>query len=229
MVEGTSLELSAALFPHYVPKQEQSSIHKQSRNLYFPPKTSWNSSSQGVLELSGLGLQDPPHFSSVSLDHWGLSGVQKLFCWEFKSFCFPQASSLEFVLGWMHLQDAEIPEFHLGMPWGEQGCSQGCGAGSFLSVQVLCHGQTSGRLSPAEKLLPQTLISQVHLCCVPPSLPAGRDKPEKAKCGPGCALLEWRLENVRLWFNLFFFFPLLHRQLNWGWHLPITPISSLIW
>lgn len=216
-MEGTSLELSAALFPHYDPNQEQSSIHTQSRNPSFPPKTSWNSSSQGVLELSGLGLQDPPHFSRTI-------GVSQ----GFESFCFPQASSLEFVLGWMHLRDAEIPEFHLGMPWGEQGCSQGSGAGSFLSLQVLCHGQSSGRLSPADKLLPQTLISQVQpCCCVPPSLPAGRDKPEKAKCGPGCALLEWRLEIVRLWFNLFF--PLLHRQLNWGWHLPITPISSLIW
>lgn len=71
-------------------------------------------------------------------------------CQGFKSFCFPQVSSLEVVLGWMHLQDAGIPEFPLGMPWGEQGCSQGSGAGSFLPVQVLwqgCCGQdTPGRL-----------------------------------------------------------------------------------
>lgn len=125
VVEGTSLELSAAVFPHYVPKQEQSSIHTQSRKPHFPPKTSWNSSSQGVLELSGLGLQDPPHLSSVSVNLWGVPGVQKLFCWEFKSFCFPQASSLEFVFGWMHLQDAEMPEFHLGMLQRERGCSWG--------------------------------------------------------------------------------------------------------
>lgn len=78
---------------------------------------------------------------------------------------------------------------------------------SFLSVQVLCQGycglETSGRLSPTEKLLPQILISQVQLCCcVPPSPPAGRDKPGKAKCGPGSALLEWRLSGSAL---IFFF------------------------
>lgn len=185
VVEGTSLELSAAVFPHYVPKQEQSSIHTQSRKPHFPSKTSWNSSSQGVLELSGLRLQDPPHLSSVSVDLWGLPGVQKLFCWEFKSFCFPQASSLEFVLRWMHLQDAEIPEFHLGMLQRERGCSRGSGAaaravlGHFslcrCFIRAVVGRETSGRLSPAEKLLPQTLISQVKpCCCVPPSPPAGR-------------------------------------------------------
>lgn len=119
------------------------------------------------------------------MDLWGLLGVQKLFCWEFKSFCFPQASSLEFVLGWMHLQDAEIPEFHLGMLQRERGCSRGSGAaaravlGHFslcrCFVRAVVGRETSGRLSPAEKLLPQTLISQVKpCCCVPPSPPAGR-------------------------------------------------------
>lgn len=79
-------------------------------------------------------------------------------------------------------------------------------------VIPLCQGwtglETSAELSPAEKFLPQTLISQVQpCCCPPPSLPARRDKPGKAKCGPGSALLEWRLEIVRLWFNLFFSSP----------------------
>lgn len=39
VVEGTSLEISAALFPRYVPKnQEQNRIYTQSGNLYFPAK-----------------------------------------------------------------------------------------------------------------------------------------------------------------------------------------------
>lgn len=77
---------------------------------------------------------------------------------------------------------------------------QESGAGSFLPVQMLCQGcrgqETSGRLSPAEKLLPQTFNfpGPAMLLC-PPSLRAGgRDKPEKAKWGPGSAVLEWRLE-----------------------------------
>lgn len=96
VVEGTSLQLSAALFPRYVPKQEQSSIHTQNKQKsLFSSKT--------IMEFlipRGFGVQGPPHLPSVSVGHCGLSGVQNFFCWDFKSFCFPQASSLEFVLGW---------------------------------------------------------------------------------------------------------------------------------
>lgn len=187
-----------------VVEQEKSSIHLQSSKpqptLLSSKHTVCprNSSSQGALEASGWGCRTPPRIARVFTGHC---------CWGCKSFCFQWASSFQVVLGWIHLQDEATcrnPQMSsCTRPQREQGWSQGSGAaaravlGGFslpgspyagaLSV-LLWRGDLRGRLSPAEKLVPQTLISQVKLCCGVPPFPACRktaalawsDKDEKA-------------------------------------------------
>lgn len=128
-------------------------------------------------------------------------------CWGWKSFYFQWTSSFQVVLGWIRLQDrATCRDPRMSpcpMPQREQGWPQGSGAaaravlGGFSLPGSPCAGALSvlsqrgdlrGRLSPAEKLVPQTLISQVKLCCCVPLFPACRktaalarsDKDEKA-------------------------------------------------
>lgn len=163
-----------------VVEQEKSSIHVQSGK---PQPTSLsskhtaqprNNSPQGAPEVSGWGCGTPPRLARVCTGRC---------CW----FCA--------------CRNPRMPS--CAVPQWERGCSQGSGAaaraalGHFslpgspcagaLSV-LLQRGDLGGKLSPAEKLVPQTLISQVKLCCCVPPFPACRkraalarsDKDEKA-------------------------------------------------
>lgn len=121
----------------------------------------------------------------------------------------------------------EGPE--LWLVWSPPGSS---GAGAFLSM-LLRRGDLS-RLNNIEKFVPQTLISPIKLCCRIPPFPACRRRAALARSDKDgnadvVQSLPCQSGDCRLSGSGLISFPLPHRQLNWEWRLPITPISSLIW
>ena len=154
-----------------------------------------------------------------------------------KGFASSGCPWLDTPAAWGHMQSSPNIIFHhvaegVGMVTAVPSCGKPPLCRCFVSASW--RGDLRGRCSPAEKLVPQTLISQVKLCCCVPPFPAWRktavlawsNKDEKANVAQSLPL---QSGDRRLSDSGVISFPLLHRQLNWEWRLPITRISSLIW